>query len=91
MDFGLAKVVKDLASEQSIVGGTPSYMSPEQLTGSALDARTDLYSLGVVLYQSLTGQKPFSRETEEGILEKLLTTRAKSLRGLRYSVVGKFT
>jgi tetratricopeptide (TPR) repeat protein len=61
MDFGLAKVVRDLQSEQSIIGGTPSYMSPEQTLGNPIDMRTDLYSLGVCLFEMGTGELPFKK------------------------------
>ena len=61
MDFGLAKVVKDLLSEQSIIGGTPSFMSPEQTLGKPIDHRTDLYSLGICLFQMLIGELPFKK------------------------------
>ena len=61
MDFGLAKVVKDLLAEQSIIGGTPSFMSPEQTLGKPIDHRTDIYSLGICLFQMLIGELPFKK------------------------------
>ena len=64
-DFGIAKIYSEaqqLTSEGMMVG-TPAYMAPEQLKGQAVDARTDIYSLGVVLYQALTGECPFVAET----------------------------
>jgi tRNA A-37 threonylcarbamoyl transferase component Bud32 len=64
-DFGIARVDDATQSEATQAGhviGTPQYMSPEQITGRAIDARSDLFSLGVVLYQLLAGQRPFSGE-----------------------------
>ncbi len=59
MDFGLAKIIKELLSEQSIIGGTPSYMSPEQTLGKPIDYRTDIYSVGICMYELTTGSLPF--------------------------------
>ena len=61
MDFGLAKVVRQLQSEQSIIGGTPSFMSPEQTLGKPIDHRTDIYSMGICLFQMLLGELPFKK------------------------------
>jgi serine/threonine-protein kinase len=59
MDFGLAKVVEEVRNHTTLVSGTPYYMSPEQTLGKNVDHRTDLYSLGVMLYELATGQLPF--------------------------------
>src|SRR6266540_1302180 len=64
-DFGIAKIYENtlqLTGEGTMVG-TPAYMAPEQLQGKRVDARTDIYALGVVLYQALTGECPFVAET----------------------------
>ena len=62
IDFGLAKKVNS-DTQSTAVGalrGSPYYMSPEQVQGRMLDARSDQYALGVVLYEMLTGRKPFT-------------------------------
>ena len=59
MDFGLAKVVEEVRNHTTLVSGTPYYMSPEQTLGKNVDHRTDLYSLGVTLFELATGQLPF--------------------------------
>jgi serine/threonine protein kinase len=74
LDFGIARLSDhDAAANPATCIGTPSYMSPEQAQGRTIDARTDLWSLGVVLYQSLTGCTPFRGEsmftTMQAILE----------------------
>jgi eukaryotic-like serine/threonine-protein kinase len=71
IDFGIARSSQRSATpERKQIMGTPYYMSPEQARGEPTDERTDLYSLGVILYQMLTGQKPYTGETMEAILEQ---------------------
>ncbi len=60
MDFGLAKVVEEVRNHTTLVSGTPYYMSPEQTLGRNVDHRTDLYSLGVTLFELCTGTLPFT-------------------------------
>jgi len=59
MDFGLAKVLEEVKGYQTLASGTPYYMSPEQALGKEIDHRTDIYSLGVTIYEMVTGQLPF--------------------------------
>ncbi len=80
-DFGLARVA-DRASDLTQLGvtmGTPLYMSPEQIEGKPLDPRSDLYSLGVMAYQMLTGQLPFSGDTSLGVAVAHLHSEPPSL------------
>lgn len=71
MDFGLARQETDAAlTADHTVLGTPSYMSPEQAGGERLDARTDIYSLGVVMYEMLTGSPPFKGKTSFEVLRQ---------------------
>ncbi|MCX5858393.1 MAG: protein kinase [Proteobacteria bacterium] len=65
MDFGLAKALRDARNLQTVVGGTPFYMSPEQTLGEEVDQRSDIYSLGVMLFEMATGLLPF-REGDVG-------------------------
>ncbi len=82
MDFG---VVKEDGGDMTAVGeliGTVAYMAPEQITGDAVDERTDLYSLGAVLYLLLTGKRPFQAHTIHGFMEKHLHQRPRPPREL---------
>ena len=74
-DFGIAKPFRrdENTTGSGLVVGTPEFMSPEQCKGDKIDHRSDIYSLGVMTYQMLTGHVPFSAETAVGILIKHLT------------------
>jgi serine/threonine protein kinase len=71
-DFGTAKILQYGASKQTAVMGTPGYMSPEQIKGKPVDGRTDIFSLGVMLYEMTTGQKPFRGQDIATILHRIL-------------------
>lgn len=72
-DFGIARIESSSMTQAGMMLGTPSYMSPEQFMGQTVDARTDLYSSGVMLYQLLTGEKPFEGGLT-AIMHKVLNT-----------------
>ncbi len=72
-DFGIARIESSGLTQVGTIMGTPAYMSPEQFTGQVVDPRTDLYSAGVVLYQLLTGERPFEGSMSS-IMQKALNT-----------------
>ena len=72
-DFGTAKILQFGATQQtSHVMGTPSYMSPEQVKGRAVDGRSDIFSLGVMLYEMVTGEKPFPGQNITTVIYKIV-------------------
>jgi len=76
VDFGIAKAMsespQDALTRSGLVIGTPEYMSPEQLLGDPVDARADIYSLGCILYQMLTGVSAFAADTREQMIRRRL-------------------
>jgi len=87
MDFGIARddTMRDL-TETGTGLGTPSYMSPEQILGDKLDFRSDIFSLGIVLYQMVTGQKPFVEDDSHTVMQKIRLDRYSPPRKLNAQV-----
>ncbi len=73
MDFGIAHVLHEQAlTQDGLIVGSPAYMSPEQINGSPLDARTDVFSLAVTLVEMVTGSKPFEAGNVPGVMQQIL-------------------
>ena len=70
-DFGIARITDSSKTKTGMVLGTPSYMSPEQLSGKKVDGRSDLFSLGVMLYQMTTGNLPFKGDSMATLMYKI--------------------
>ncbi len=83
MDFGVARITDASKTRTGIVLGTPSFMSPEQLCGAKVDGRTDLYALGVTLFQLLTGALPLRGESMPELMHKIVHVPAPDVRTLR--------
>jgi serine/threonine protein kinase len=80
-DFGLARAVDDASmTKTGIIAGTPQYMSPEQARGETVDHRSDLFSLGSVLYALCTGRPPFRAESTFGMLRKITDVTPRPIR-----------
>lgn len=88
LDFGIAKVRNAAAklTRTGMVFGTPHYMSPEQAAGQPVDHRSDIYSLGVIMYQALAGQLPFSAESFMEILTKHMYEPPTPLHALGFAI-----
>jgi serine/threonine protein kinase len=81
-DFGIARVLGSNLTGSQIIG-TPAYMSPEQANGFPLDARSDIYSLGIVLFEMITGKEPYQAETPMALLLKHINEPIPPLRTYR--------
>lgn len=88
-DFGIAKILEGSTDSLTVTGGvigTPSYMSPEQGMGKKLDGRSDIYALGIILYQMVTGEVPFKAETPMAVMIKHINDPLLSPRDLNPNV-----
>lgn len=82
-DFGIARITDSSKTKTGLVLGTPSFMSPEQLAGKKVDGRSDLYSLGVMLFQLLTGVLPFRGDSMAELMFKIANEEAADVRVIR--------
>ncbi len=87
MDFGIAKITKRTKlTKTATIMGTVTYMSPEQALGETVDHRTDIWSLGIVLFEMLTGQVPFKGEYDQVVLNSILNRSPQPITGLRSGI-----
>jgi serine/threonine protein kinase len=79
MDFGIARMAEaaEAMTQAGLIVGTPHYMSPEQVQGKQLDARSDVYSMGVLIYEMLVGRRPFESSSLTGVLTAHITEKPK--------------
>ncbi|HUP63837.1 MAG TPA: protein kinase [Thermoanaerobaculia bacterium] len=91
MDFGIARMAEAGGgmTQQGLIVGTPHYMSPEQVQGATLDARSDVYAMGVLLFELLTGRKPFDAPVLTGVLTAHLTQPAPRPSSVRPGIDGR--
>lgn len=85
-DFGIARITDSSKTKTGLVLGTPSFMSPEQIAGKKVDGRSDLYSLGVMLFQMLTGVLPFRGDSMAELMYKIANEEAPDIRIIRKDI-----
>jgi serine/threonine-protein kinase len=78
MDFGIARMAEapEAMTQAGLIVGTPHYMSPEQVQGKPLDPRSDVYSMGVMIYEMVVGRRPFESSSLTGVLTAHITEKA---------------
>jgi len=90
-DFGIARITDSVKTRTGSFMGSPSYMSPEQISGNHVDGRADLYALGVSLYQLLTGKLPFAADSLAALAYKITHDKHKPVRDIRPELPGSAT
>jgi tRNA A-37 threonylcarbamoyl transferase component Bud32 len=87
LDFGTARVARPLPEREEEIVGTPAYVAPERITGNAPAASNDIYALGILMYEMLTGETPFMRDTVLAVLEAHLSDTAEPVGARRGEVL----
>jgi serine/threonine-protein kinase len=85
-DFGIARITSSSKTKTGVVLGTPSYMSPEQVAGKKVDGRSDIFSLGVVLFELLSGEKPFRGDDMTSLMYQIAKERHLSISSINPKV-----
>ena len=85
-DFGIARITSSSKTKTGVIMGTPSYMSPEQIAGQKVDGRSDIFSLGVVLFELLSGEKPFLGDDMASLMYKISREKHPSVRSVNPKV-----
>jgi len=89
-DFGVARVDTSTLTQSGTAVGTPSYMSPEQVMGKKVDKRSDIFSLGCIMYEFLTGRRPFEAESITTVIYKIINEEPPSLSEVKKGLPGGF-
>ena len=90
-DFGIARITDSSKTKTGMVLGTPSYMSPEQLAGKKVDGRSDIFSLGVMLFQLLSGSLPFRADSMASLMFKITNEEAPDIKTIRPDIAGELS
>lgn len=85
-DFGIARITSSSKTKTGVIMGTPSYMSPEQIAGKKVDGRSDIFSLGIVLFEMLSGKKPFFGEDMTSLMYQIAKEKHPSLKSVNPKV-----
>jgi eukaryotic-like serine/threonine-protein kinase len=90
-DFGIARITADSQTQTGVVKGTPHYMSPEQISGEKVDGRSDVFSLGAMMFQMLTGTVPFKGDSPAALMHQIMNTPHPNPREINPRVIKPLT